>query len=198
MKKTESFLFVAVGMILVSSVAFSNPRETKSFNSGLQAESKSISTNFIDPTSNQNSLLPTDNLVMLVNIPRGKMVPSSNELVFKAPVDSVVRREKTSSFNIESMLYPAPGKDMSTGKTFAKKINYPEQAINDGISGEVKVLCTIETNGSVTGIKVLNDIGGDCAMAVVNALKTTKFQPAVKDGKAVRCTVILPVLFDLR
>ncbi|MCL9806697.1 energy transducer TonB [Flavobacterium amniphilum] len=64
----------------------------------------------------------------------------------------------------------------------------------EGVSGVIKVSFVIETNGVVTDVKVLNDLGhGTGAEAKRVVLLSPKWTPGDQDGKAVRVTYTLPI-----
>ncbi len=73
------------------------------------------------------------------------------------------------------------------GKNFAA----PEV---EGLSGVMKVSFVIETNGSVSDIKVTNDLGhGSADEAKRVIMKLPKWTPGDQDGKPVRVVYTLPI-----
>jgi TonB family protein len=107
----------------------------------------------------------------------------------------VVSRKSAEKKNFEVFPMPENGVDLST--QLEKMIVYPKSAIEDGIEGTVRVICTVQKDGSVTDIKVLDDIGRNCADEVCQALRNMKFKPALQNGFATRCTILIPVRFNL-
>jgi len=93
---------------------------------------------------------------------------------------------------------PAPSDGTDLGTAIDKNIEYPKEAINEGIEGQVKVLCTIEKDGRVSNVLVLEDIGGNCGQAVCNAIKKVSFAPAQQNGFPHRYNMIVPVSFTLK
>ncbi len=78
-------------------------------------------------------------------------------------------------------------------------IKYPVMAKESGIQGKVYVTFVVETNGSITDVKVLRGIGGGCdeeAIRVVAAMP--KWKPGKQRGKPVRVQYNLPVRFTLQ
>lgn len=63
-----------------------------------------------------------------------------------------------------------------------------------------KIICSfiVETDGTITDIKVLNNIPENFSKEAIRVM--TKFDepwyPAVKDNKQVRCQYILPIIID--
>ncbi len=81
----------------------------------------------------------------------------------------------------------------------SEHIRYPNLARQNGIEGLVVVSFVVETDGSVSTIKVLRDIGGDCgeeAKRIVSRMP--KWSPGRHNGKAVRVQFNLPVRFKLQ
>ena len=77
-------------------------------------------------------------------------------------------------------------------------LEYPQQAIDSGIEGQVFVQFVVEVDGSLTEFKVLRGIGYGCNEAAVEVLKKMpNWKPARLRGKAVRVKYMLPISFKL-
>ncbi len=102
-------------------------------------------------------------------------------------VDSIRRCAETQLFSI-----------------LAANIRYPEEARTNNIQGSVVVSCVIEpSNGRMTHLKLLKDIGGGCgteALRVLQALDEAglRWQPGLLAGKPVRVQHALPIRFRLQ
>ncbi|NGM67176.1 energy transducer TonB [Sphingobacterium sp. SGR-19] len=76
------------------------------------------------------------------------------------------------------------------GKNYA----YPDRALEQGIKGSVIATFVVETDGSLTDIAILRDIGfgtGDEAIRVLK--KAAKWKPGVQNGLPVRVKYTLPI-----
>lgn len=82
-------------------------------------------------------------------------------------------------------------------KTLQEKIVYPEVAVIAGIDGKVYVLASIDENGFVTDAKILKGIGAGCNEAALDAIRQTKFTPAMKYQKPLKVEVVIPIVFAL-
>jgi TonB family protein len=75
---------------------------------------------------------------------------------------------------------------------------YPEEARSQGLEGEVDVKLVVGTDGRVEEASVL---GGSAPQALQNAAlesaRKCRFKPASLEGKAVRCTVVVPFHYAL-
>lgn len=79
-----------------------------------------------------------------------------------------------------------------------KNLKYPEQAVKANIIGKVIVKIIIEKDGSVNSVSFLKGIGFGCDEEVERIVKIMpKWKAGVKDGKAVRTSFVLPVMFAL-
>ena len=92
-----------------------------------------------------------------------------------------------------------PGGVEAMYKYLAQNIKYPQLARENNITGRVYVTFVVERDGSVSGVRVLRDIGGGCGAEAVRVVKSMpKWTPGKQRGKAVRVQYNLPVNFSLR
>lgn len=79
-----------------------------------------------------------------------------------------------------------------------QNLNYPPEAVEKKLQGRVTLQFTVETDGSVTGVKVLRGIDPILdAEAVKVVSQSPKWTPGYIDGKPVRITFNYPVVFKL-
>jgi len=75
---------------------------------------------------------------------------------------------------------------------------YPPQALRSGVEGSVSVRVEVDASGVPTDVKVVERSGErsrDLDRAVTDAVRRWRFEPAMKDGKAVAGAVVVPVEF---
>jgi protein TonB len=75
---------------------------------------------------------------------------------------------------------------------------YPPQALRAGVEGSVSVRVEVDANGNPTDVQVVERNGErsrDLDRAVTDAVRKWRFEPAMKDGKAVAGAVVVPVEF---
>ncbi len=79
------------------------------------------------------------------------------------------------------------------------KVNpkYPPEARSEGLQGTVIVLATIETNGTVSEIEVIESTREDFEAAAIEAVRQWKFEPATLEGKPVAVEFSLTIRFRL-
>lgn len=112
---------------------------------------------------------------------------------------SVVEEEDESEEMIFTVVESEPEFPGGMDSLFAfvqRNIRYPEAAWNQKIEGKVYVTFTVETDGSITNIKVLRDIGGGCGQEAVRVVSMMpKWKPGTQRGKPVRVQFNLPIVF---
>ena len=91
-----------------------------------------------------------------------------------------------------------PGGEDEMMKFVQDNVVYPQQAKDAGVEGRVFVNFIVETDGSVSDVKVLRGIGHGCDEAAVEVVKSMpKWKPGFHNGKAVRVGYMLPLGFQL-
>ena len=82
------------------------------------------------------------------------------------------------------------------------QLKYPEEARINKIEGQVVVQFVVETDGSITDIRVVREIGYGCGMAVADIVDSMnhmaeKWIPGFQRGEPVRVIYTLPARFKL-
>ncbi|MBR7167397.1 MAG: TonB family protein, partial [Bacteroidales bacterium] len=92
-----------------------------------------------------------------------------------------------------------PGGEDSLYSFIYTNLRYPQEAIDNGIEGNVYITFVIEKDGSITNIKILRDIGYGCGAEAVRVLKMMpKWIPGSQRGKPVRVQFNMPIKFELK
>ncbi len=97
--------------------------------------------------------------------------------------------------NVE--IYPAAENGLDLSTSLQNLIEYPQSAIEKGVEGVVKVMCTVETDGHITNVMILEDVGSECTEQVCKAVRKLKLKPAMQNGFARKITIVIPVRFQL-
>lgn len=79
----------------------------------------------------------------------------------------------------------------------AKNIKYPTVAKENGIEGIVVVEFIIETDGRVSGTKLMKGIGAGCDEEAVRVVNLTRWTPGIQNNKVVPVKYTLPISFKL-
>ena len=77
------------------------------------------------------------------------------------------------------------------------QLEYPEEAIEQGIQGRLVLTFTVNANGSTSDVKVTSPLHPLCDSVAVQALRRTNFIPGQHNGRSVRVRMRLPVRFQL-
>ncbi len=132
---------------------------------------------------------PYPQKVEVVEEPVAKVIPTP------AP-PSAVAEEKVYTFVEQKPEFPGGQKAML--QFMYENINYPKIARENGIMGTVVIKFVVETDGSITNIKILRDIGGGCSGEAVRVLQTMpQWNPGIQNQIPVRASFVLPVKFEL-
>ena len=96
-------------------------------------------------------------------------------------------------------VYPRfPGGDDARLWFLRKNVRYPESAMKAGTQGVIVVVFIIETDGSVSNIEVTKAIGGGCDEEAIRVVKLMpRWEPARRNGKAVRVVIRMPIVFKM-
>jgi protein TonB len=92
------------------------------------------------------------------------------------------------------------GKDGSYFRNYiAERVKFPEDAINNSISGTVYISFVIDKDGSVTNVEVLRGVHDVIDNAVVNVIKNSpRWEPGINEGKYVRVKYSIAIAFQLQ
>ena len=79
-----------------------------------------------------------------------------------------------------------------------KEIRYPEVCRTLGIQGVVQVEFVVETNGSISNIKILDPVYRDLDEEAIRVISASpKWKPGKQMGRAVRVFYQIPIKFTL-
>jgi TonB family protein len=77
-------------------------------------------------------------------------------------------------------------------------LQYPENARHSGLQGKVFVKFIIEPTGAITNGEIVKGLSEECDKEVLRVISiAANWQPAIKDGRAVRQAYTLPIAFKL-
>ena len=90
--------------------------------------------------------------------------------------------------------YRGPG---TFGDFLSKNIRYPSVDKENNVQGRVIVTFVVETDGSVSNVKSLRSPDESLQDEAVRAIKLSKWNPGVQNGRKVRTQFTVPVSFTL-
>ncbi len=92
---------------------------------------------------------------------------------------------------------PPGGADTDPVSLGEIKVPYPEEAKKNEIEGSVRMKVTIDPEGHVTDVAVINGPGYGLNEAALAAMRKFRFKPAMKGGEAVGTTIVYTYTFLL-
>lgn len=102
-------------------------------------------------------------------------------------------------FTIVESMPEFPGGKNAMHTFIGNNLGYPEKAIENKTEGRIYLNFIVETDGSISNIKILRGIGSGCdeeALRVVSLFPIWK--PGMHKGQNVRVSYNLPILFKLQ
>lgn len=80
----------------------------------------------------------------------------------------------------------------------SSKLVYPKDARKEGVQGRVMLVFTVDTDGSVVDVKVLESLYPSLDREAVRVISSSpKWSPGIVDSHPVRYTYTMPVIFQL-
>lgn len=119
-------------------------------------------------------------------------------LLHQTAVGQVTTEQAPRAFAEEMPIYPGGNEGMN--RDISMNAPYPEEEFKKKIEGKVYVQFVVETDGSVSNVKVIRGVaeGPGLDEAALNAVKKLKnFTPGKQDGVPVRITMTVPINFTV-
>jgi protein TonB len=92
-----------------------------------------------------------------------------------------------------------PGGDAERQKFLADNIQYPQQAAEAGLQGNIYIEFVVDSKGNITDVKILRGIGGGCDEEAIRVIKMMpQWHPGKQNGKTVRVLYHMAIGFQLR
>ncbi len=113
--------------------------------------------------------------------------------------NTLTEEPATTTYKFVEQFPEFPGGEAELIKFINKNIQYPSIARENGIAGQVVLAFVVSADGSISGVKVLRDIGGGCAEEAIRMVnKMPKWIPGKQNGREVNVEFNLPINFELR
>jgi len=115
-------------------------------------------------------------------------------------VQEEVIEEEAIPFQLVEQKPSFQGGDANTFSTWVNKnLTYPEIAKENGVQGRVTLQFTVNTDGSVSNVKVLRGVDPALDKEAVRVVSMSpKWQPGKQRDRPVKVTYTFPVIFQLR
>lgn len=95
---------------------------------------------------------------------------------------------------------PTPADGMQSFYNYlSKNLHYPQKAIRNRVEGKVYIQFIVNTDGSLTDLKVLKGISPECDQEALRVLSNApKWKPGKQRGRPVRVRMSMPIVFNLQ
>ncbi len=92
-----------------------------------------------------------------------------------------------------------PGGMRAFMEYIAKNYDYPQEAIDAEVNGQVQLSFVVEHDGSLTDLKIVRDLGYGTGEAAIRVLQSSsKWSPGIQNGRPVRVAYTLPIRLNLQ
>ena len=99
-------------------------------------------------------------------------------------------------FRVVEDLPQFPGGAVEFMKWLTRNLRYPPKALRNKVEGRVVAVFYVETDGSVTGVKVTQSLSPECDREAVRVLcMMPNWAPGMRKGEPCRTKVQLPIVF---
>jgi len=112
---------------------------------------------------------------------------------------TVVSQSKQNVYDVVEQMPEFPGGMPAMIEFLQTNLNYPKDAKKQKVGGRVLVMFVVETDGSMSNVRVANKVFPSLdaeALRVVKAMP--KWNPGKEKGKPVRVNFTLPIVFSLK
>lgn len=112
---------------------------------------------------------------------------------------TVVSQSKQNVYDVVEQMPEFPGGMPAMIEFLQTNLNYPKDAKKQKVGGRVLVMFVVETDGSMSNVRVAKKIFPSLdaeALRVVKAMP--KWNPGKEKGKPVRVNFTLPIVFSLK
>ena len=116
-------------------------------------------------------------------------------------LDDTEERVKEEVINIRFVQVPAefPGGEKEMMRWIYSHVNYPEEALQNGVEGRVTARFTVNKKGRVEDIRIIGGIHPSLDREVIRLLQSLPdFTPAMQNGRKVPVFMHIPVAFQIQ
>ena len=112
---------------------------------------------------------------------------------------TIVSQSNQSVYDEVEVMPEFPGGMQAMIEFIQTNIKYPKDAIKQEVGGRVMVMFVVETDGSLSNVRVARKVFPSLDAEAVRVVKTMpKWKPGKEKGKVVRVNYTLPVVFSIK
>ena len=112
---------------------------------------------------------------------------------------TVVSQSKQNVYDAVEQMPEFPGGMLAMIEYLQNNLKYPKDAIKQQVGGRVMVMFVVETDGSLSNVRVARKVFHSLDTEAVRVVKSMpKWKPGKEKGRLVRVNYTLPVVFSLK
>ena len=112
---------------------------------------------------------------------------------------TVVSQSNQNIYNAVEQMPEFPGGMPAMMEFLQTNIKYPKDAIKQNVGGRVMVMFVVETDGSLSNVRVARKVFPSLDAEAVRVVKAMpKWKPGKEKGRAVRVNFTMPVVFSIK
>jgi protein TonB len=112
---------------------------------------------------------------------------------------TVVSQSNQNIYNAVEQMPEFPGGMPAMMEFLQTNIKYPKDAIKQNVGGRVMVMFVVETDGSLSNVRVARKVFPSLDAEAVRVVKAMpKWKPGKEKGRAVRVNFTMPIVFSLK
>ncbi|MBO7609622.1 MAG: energy transducer TonB [Muribaculaceae bacterium] len=112
---------------------------------------------------------------------------------------TVVSQSNQNVFDSVEQMPEFPGGMSALIDFLSSNIKYPEDAIKQNVGGRVMVMFVVETDGSITNVRVARAVFPSLDTEAIRVVKSMpNWKPGKEKGRVVRVNYTLPVVFSIK
>ena len=112
---------------------------------------------------------------------------------------TVVSQSNQSVFDSVEQMPEFPGGMSALIDFLSSNIKYPEDAIKQNVGGRVMVMFVVETDGSISNVRVARTVFPSLDSEAIRVVKSMpKWKPGKEKGRSVRVNFTMPIVFSIK
>ena len=112
---------------------------------------------------------------------------------------TVVSQSNQNIYDVVEQMPEFPGGMEALINFLSTNIKYPNDAIKQNVGGRVMVMFVVETDGSISNVRVAKRVFPSLDAEAIRVAKTMpKWKPGKEKGRLVRVNYTLPVVFSIK
>lgn len=110
------------------------------------------------------------------------------------PQDTVSKDSLLKIHDLPELMPEAPGGMQAFMQWVSRNYEIPMEAVEQGVSGTLRLEFVVERDGTLNNIRVLNDLGYGTGAEAIRVLKQSgKWHPGIANGRTVRVRYTFPL-----